>query len=95
MAFREYPPSLPLDQITWDLIGEEDPATRLLAHIRIGGLDMHLEAYQVTTDANGCQTTLEHPDYHGTMAGMNDVGSFQTLEINGRDYFICALPYGA
>ncbi|QIG75672.1 hypothetical protein EVC20_101 [Rhizobium phage RHph_Y2_17_1] len=94
MSFRPDPPTIRLEDLAWDQIGEEDPEHRLLAHIRIGDLDMHLEAREVCVDAEGLQTTLEYPDDHGVMCNIADC-SFTTTEINGREYFVFALPYGS
>lgn len=95
MAFRLDAPTIPLDQIQWDEIGEKDPKERLLAHVRIGNLDMHLEAREITEDEeNGWQTTKCYPDDHGTLCNMSDVPAFQTLMIGEREYFLFALPFG-
>lgn len=94
MAFRADPPEIKLVDIIWDQIGEDEPTTRLLAHIRIAGVDMHLEAREVTIDREGFQTTLEYPDDHGALCNMSDTAGFTTAEIDGREYFIYALPYG-
>lgn len=95
MAFSLDSPTIPLDEIRWDDISQEAGAgTRLLAHIRIGCLDMHLEAREVAVDRDGLQTTVEYPDDHAAMSAISE-SFFQTLEINGREYFLFALPYGA
>jgi hypothetical protein len=94
VPFSTKSPTIPLDEIRWDDISQEEGAeTRLLAHIRIGALDMHLEAREVTEDAQDFQTTVEYPDDHGTMCDIAGT-TFQTLEIKGRRYFLFALPYG-
>lgn len=92
MAFRKDPPTISFDQIQWDEIGEEDPKTRMLAHVRIGDLDMHLEARQVIEDEEG-QNTLEYQDDYERLIGISDV-AFQTTIIDGREYLLFALPYG-
>ncbi len=94
MVYRDNPPTIRFDQLLWQEIGQEDPKHRMLAHIRIGDLDMHLEAREVVADKEGCQTTLEYPDDHGTMCGIADT-YFTTTMIDGREYFLFALPYGA
>jgi hypothetical protein len=95
MVFRLDAPTIPLDQIQWDEIGEDgDPKQRLLAHVRIGSLDMHLEAREIDTDGDGYQTTKCYSDDHDTLCNMSDVPSFQTLMINEREYFLFALPFG-
>lgn len=95
MAFRTDPPTIPFEALQWQPTGgEEDPKTRLLAHIKIGDLDMHLEARQVTEDAEGYQTTIDYPEDHDAMCGIADT-VFTTTIIDGREYFLFALPYGA
>jgi hypothetical protein len=94
MAYRTDAPTIKLEDLIWEQIGDEDPEHRLLAHIKIGDLDMHLEARELTEDSEGNQTTLEYPDDHGVMCNIADT-TFIPLEINGRDYFVFALPYGA
>lgn len=93
MAFKTNPPTIRFDQLEWDKIGTLDPAHRMLAHIRIGDLDMHLEAREVTIDRYGCQTTLEYPSDHGSMCEIADA-VFKTTMIDGREYFLFALPFG-
>lgn len=93
MAFAIEPPTIPLEAIKWDEIGEEDKGARLLAHIRIGTLDMHLEARAVDPTAD-CQTLLEYDEDLDRMNGIAGDVAFETLEINGRDYVLFALPYG-
>lgn len=93
MAHRSDPPTIRFDQLQWQKIGDEDKAHRMLAHIRIGDLDMHLEAREVAQDHEGNQTTLEYPDDHEALCNLADA-NFTTTIIDGREYFLFALPYG-
>lgn len=92
MAFRTDAPTIPLSDLQWDAIGEHDPKSRLLAHIRIGSLDMHLEAREIAAGTD-MQQTIDYPEDHEAMSGIADC-AFETLEIDGREYFLFALPYG-
>lgn len=97
MAFLTNPPTMPIGLIHWDEIGEEpDLKARLLGHIRIGNLDMHLEAWAVTRDAEGIQTAdpaTQRIDDFDALCNMMDT-SFQTIDIDGRGYILVATPYG-
>lgn len=90
------PPTIPLEAIVWNECGEEsDPAARMLAHVKIGSLDMHLEAWQIE-NIDDCQFATEASMRTGDfneLAGMMD-STFQTIEIDGRDYVLVATPYG-
>lgn len=97
MAYLNDPPSIDLMAITWDETGmEADPAARLLAHIQIGPVNMHLEAWAVTDNEEGEQVGLpeswrdqELDQLQGWMET-----AFDTVEINGREYVLIATPYG-
>lgn len=97
MAYLNNPPTILLESIVWDETGEDDdPRARLLAHIRIGPLDMHLEAWAVDRDESGVQHALEstmRADDFNSLCLMMDT-SFITVEIDGRDYVLVATPYG-
>ena len=94
MAFRlDTPAAISLADIAWDDISDlQGSGTRLLAHIRIGGLDMHLEAREMTEDTGG-QTTVEYPEDHERMCDIAGC-AFQALMMNDRAYFVYALPFG-
>jgi hypothetical protein len=94
MAFSlDNAPTIDLDQLVWDEIGIDDPRARLLAHIRIGPVDMHLEAWEVT-HTDGCWVAREHPHIVEKLQDMEET-DFRTLEIDGRHYVLHATPYGA
>jgi hypothetical protein len=76
----------------WTEIGETDPKSRLLAHIRIAGVDMHLEAREVAYDGD-LQTTVDYPDDHDALCNIAG-GAVTTATIDGREYFLFALPFG-
>lgn len=97
MTFQQDPPTIPLDSLKWDAIGfGSDPHSRLLAHIRIGSLDMHLEAWEIDQEEEDCQevkaSTLRADDFERLCAMMDS--TFQTIEIDGREYVLVATPYG-
>ncbi|WP_062120406.1 hypothetical protein [Aureimonas sp. AU40] len=101
MAFRLNPPRIPLDKLVWDEIGEDDnPRSRLLAHIEIGPVSLHLEAWEVTErdDGNGSeQVAVEgsaRTDDLDRLQTMMDC-AFTTLDMNGRSYVLVATPYGS
>jgi hypothetical protein len=93
MAYRTDAPAIELAAIAWDKIGETDPANRMLAHIRIAGLDMHLEARQVEYDGDGNQGIVDFSDDYDHLSAMCDC-AFTTVEIEGREYLLYATPYG-
>lgn len=102
MAFLGDPPYILLEDLNWDEIGaESDPKARLLAHIRIAGLDMHLEAWEVeyVDHPDGLQVQCAKEaslsaDSFDKLCAMMD-SSFVTTEIDGREYVLVATPYGA
>jgi hypothetical protein len=93
MAYRQDAPTIPFSDIEWNAIGANDPATRLLAHIRIGDLDMHLEAREVEYDDTGNQGTKEYGDDYDYLVAIADT-AFSTTLIDGREYLLFATPYG-
>lgn len=97
MTFNLNPPTMHLDQLVWDETGhEEDPRARLLTHIRIGPVDMHLEAWEVAYDDEGLQVATPatyRVDDFDTLTGIMET-AFRTLEIEGREYALIATPYG-
>ncbi|MCO5730115.1 hypothetical protein [Rhizobium sp. SSA_523] len=97
MAFQINPPTIPLGILQWDDTGADtDPRARLLAHINIGGLDMHLEAWAVHRDDEGVQhadpTSMRRDDFDSLCTMMDT--TFTTIDIGGRDYILIATPYG-
>ncbi|WYK05472.1 hypothetical protein DWF04_006075 [Cereibacter sphaeroides f. sp. denitrificans] len=95
MAFRTDPPAIDASAIIWDETGQEDPRSRLLAHIRVAGVDMHLEAIEVAETEDG-QIAIcdERRNDLGTLQDIEGT-AFATVEIGGRDYVLYATPYGA
>lgn len=93
MTYRNNPPTIRLEDLIWDEIGEEDnPRSRLLSHIRIGDLDMHLEAREID-QTQEFQTTISCPESTERLQAIEEV-EFTTTDINGREYIMFALPYG-
>ncbi len=90
-------PEIRTDEIAWTDFGVW-PGQELLAHVIIAGVDMHLWAIAVYTDANGMQAaaTDEQEDTlnHYAVASGHE-GKFSTAEINGITYAIFATPFSA
>ena len=89
--------AIPVD--AWEETGpSEDPRARLQTHIRINGLDMHLEAIEVkekmrqgflsqTTKALDYETSFDHlVEFAGS-------APFETIRIGKRKYCLFATPY--
>ena len=97
MTFRNDPPTIHAGTLQWDECGHEsDLSARLLSHVRIAGLDMHLEAWAVEDDGDGVQQAVEttmRGDAFGTICDIMDT-DFETVTINGREYVLIATPYG-
>lgn len=96
MAFRADAPDLPLALLRWDETGTEtNPKSRLLAHMRIGGLDMHLEAIEVTVVDGHLQEAAESEfeDRFEALVAIEET-AFETITINEREYVLFAVPYG-
>lgn len=97
MTHLTSPPSIPLDALQWEENGpDKDPKARLYHHIRVAGVDMHLEAWEVELDDKGNQIaraeSIRAFDFD-TMQTMMDC-QFETVTINDREYFLIAVPYG-
>jgi hypothetical protein len=96
MPFNENCPSISLDALVWDEIGDDDdPKNRLLTSIRIGPLFMHLEALEVAPNF--------HDAYDAKYSGRDDMlqalmgyeeAVFERIEIEGRFYVLIATPFG-
>lgn len=89
-------PTIPLDDIEWTYIGDDDdPKNRLLATIKIGPLHMHLEAVEVVPNFHDAyDAKYEGRDnYLQTLMDLEEV-VFERLEIDGRFYVIWATPFG-
>lgn len=96
MAFLLNPPTIAAEALAWQEIGDEaDPKTRLLAHMRIGNVDLHVEAREVAQDEDGFQTTKDYPDDLDTMLSITDSRAYVTLEMHGRNYWLLIHPYEA
>lgn len=96
MPVNMNPPTIPLEALTWDQIGDDDdPANRLLTTIRIGPLFMHLEAVEVVPNFHDAyDAKFEGRDnYLQTLMDLEET-TFQTLQIDGRWYVLWATPFG-
>lgn len=97
MAYRSDPPTIPLESIAWEEIGEDgDDKARLLAHICIGPLNMHLEAWAIDENETERQIAIPASMRTDDLEKLNNMMdcSFQELEIDGRFYVLVATPYG-
>ena len=92
MVYRSNTPNI---HPVWEETGpEEDMKQRLMAHMRVSGLDMHLEAVEVeNVDGFTVPKWDAYKDQIATLESMNEC-AFQTTEIGGRTYVIIATPYG-
>ena len=97
-------PSIALESIVWDAIGDdpfdtgrnEDAHSVLLGCITIGGTHFHAEAIEVTTDDDGEQIAVPATkvDFLRELQDREGI-EFQTVEIADRNYVLVILPYGA
>lgn len=97
-------PEIKAEEITWQLVGDEetDPptqewtATRLLAHIRVAGVDLHLEAIEIYHDAEGMQSASDpwlESDLRAYSSASGAEGHWQEFEHDGRTYVLFATPF--
>lgn len=96
----ETPLHIPLNDIIWDACGpDEDPKSRLIATLTIGGVHHHLEALAVVNDEKGEQIPVG--DECGPVSdqfikcdvAFSGDGPFETVEIEGRTYCLFMSPY--
>jgi|GEM_PF-1919707 hypothetical protein len=76
----------------------ENPKSRLTAHIRINGLDMHLEAIEVTEkmkagDIYQVPKYTELEDDFNHLVDYSGVAPFATIKIGRRYYCLVATPF--
>ena len=83
------------EPVWYDEGPEHDPKQRLLAHIRVAGCYMHLEAIEVYKDKGGIKTPMwsDFTAQISLLEGCNDC-AFRTTDIGGRTYVLIATPYG-
>ena len=95
MTYLRNPPTIPSGSITWTDSGpESDPACRLVAHVNICGVDMHLEAWEVEKDEpQTVRDVTMRTDAFDAVADTMDC-RFETATIGGREYVLIATPYG-
>jgi hypothetical protein len=74
----------------------DTPTDCLYGTLEINGYAMHIEAWAITVDDDGLQTTVNSA-YTEDFAQLHDAvhadGHFQTKTINGREYIILASPF--
>jgi hypothetical protein len=82
--------------VDYDATGNPvDSDQRLLGHITIGNVNMHVEAIEVTYGEDGQEAViseLEESLAH-IRVGVAAEGNFHTVEINGREYALIAFPF--
>jgi hypothetical protein len=89
--------SVPRD--TWEETGPvEDPKARLQTHIRINGLDMHLEAIEVKERMrrgflSQMPKAAEYEDLFDHLVEFAGSAPFETIRIGGRRYCLFATPF--
>src|SRR3990167_3797594 len=91
MTYNNNPPTLDVPPAAWEAIGDTDdydpnpdPTSRLLAHVRINDLDMHLEAIAVYT-VDGVQETYRahHTEtFDALYLAFGADGPMKTVEIS-------------
>jgi hypothetical protein len=82
-----------IDNVPWEQVGTNDPATHLLATIYVMGCPMHLEARQVGQNEDG-QTFLEREGDYDALSRLYGVwDDFTTVMIDGREYILFAVPF--
>lgn len=90
-------PEITIPDDAWEDTGVDESGSRLLAHIRINGVDLHLEAYEAhEPDAKGQKfvNTLFEDEEHAVLDTFVD-GAARTQTINGREYVLVATPFQA
>ncbi|MHB8879930.1 MAG: hypothetical protein ACYC69_00310 [Thermodesulfovibrionales bacterium] len=89
--------SIPEDE--WEETGpNEDPRERLQTHIRINGLDMHLEAIQVKEKIlhgviSQAPKALDYETAFDHLVEFAGSAPFETIIIGKRKYCLFATPY--
>jgi hypothetical protein len=92
------PPFINADAIQWQPVGGDEcnDITRLLAHIIICGVNMHLEAIAISVDAEGLQVSRTghyDEDLNNLALATGADDHWQTAEIYGHEYVIFASPF--
>jgi hypothetical protein len=93
------PFTMSIPRVSWEETGpEEDPKARLHTHIRINGLDMHLEAIEVKERVRRgflCQMTkaAEYEDPFDHLVEFAGSVPFETVRIGRRQYCLFATPF--
>jgi hypothetical protein len=86
---------IPLDRITWRAVGENDPLTRLIARVQIGGADHHLEAREMRLSevVDGGWEPVEFPEDIDNLEAVAGAAFSDFTEIEGRTYCLFMTPY--
>ena len=98
MTSKPAPPRINLEHITWTPSGSDpnDPDSRLLGHISIGGTLHTIQAISVHT-IDGQQIATD-PDFNNevlaahTLAGEGSQ-ELDTVTINTREYILIMIPF--
>jgi hypothetical protein len=86
---------IPLEKITWRACGDNDPLTRLIARVQIGGADHHLEAREMRQSEvfpNDWEP-VEYPEDIDALEGVAGSAFVEFVEIEGRTYCLFMTPY--
>jgi hypothetical protein len=98
-TYGDQHPTIHAENMEWHEVGQDldvDPEAWLKAHIVICGVDMHLEAIEVTIGYDGIQEGIcpnldEILCEYAGACGAD--GHFQTMYRGGHEYAIFATPY--
>jgi hypothetical protein len=75
---------------------DEDPYSRILARIEIGGVSHHMEGYAVMYDADEVQMCAD-PEFTTTFEDVDQAlygdGAWHTVELFGREYVLIVTPH--
>lgn len=78
---------------------EDDPRARLLATLYVNQTPHHVEALAVDDVEDVVRNQAVHPDYEHMVDQVADAvasqGSWQTVEIDGRNYVLIITPHDA
>lgn len=81
-------------ELAYSTSGDNHKLTKLLGDLVIGGASFHIEAWEVYYSTEGEQLPVceRENSYYDITAYMTE-GAGQTVEINGRSYFIVVTPF--
>lgn len=94
MSFQSNPPRL--EHVIWEDTSMNHDNSHLIAHINILGLDMHLEAIEITYDDH--VQVVTNPSYEDVLDSMYEAtgadSPFKTITLfDNRQYVLFATPF--